>query len=104
MAKRLTFLSLLLCVYFSICCRTTSNELTPEEFARFYADVVIAQESALDSATAIDSAFTIAEQEGISADQLNQFRDRMHADPVLWVTVWELVVEEVQSRKNENRE
>lgn len=104
MAKRLTFLTLLVLLSGYIGCRSGSDELTPKRFVQFYADVAIAQESAFDSAAAVDSAFAIAERTGISADQLARFRDRIHADPVLWVEIWEMVVEEIQSRKDMNSE
>jgi len=56
----------------------------------------------LDSATAIDSAFAIAERHGISPEHMERFRDRMHDDPAEWIEIWEAVMEEVQSRQGDS--
>lgn len=56
----------------------------------------------MDSATAIDSAFAIAERHGISPEHMERFRDRMHDDPAEWIEIWEAVMEEVQSRQGDS--
>jgi|GEM_PF-2641413 len=102
MAARIVFFLCSLCLCLSLSCRSNSHELTTRRFVHFYADVVIAQESALDSATAIDSAFAIAERHGISPEHMERFRDRMHDDPAEWIEIWEAVMEEVQSRQGDS--
>ncbi len=66
-----------------------------DRFVRFYADVVTAQRSAMDSSAAAESAFAVARRHHMTSEELARFADAMRENPERWVRVWEAVMERV---------
>jgi len=62
-------------------------------FVQFYADVVVAQETAVDSAAAAESALVVAQRHRLSPGDLTAFREHMRARPEEWTGIWEQVLQ-----------
>lgn len=76
-----------------ISCTGKQEDLSDKEFAALYAEIVRAQSTATDSASAVDSAYAVTSRHGIRPEDLVMFRDRMDEHPERWVTVWELTMD-----------
>ncbi len=86
-----------------ISCTGKNGGLSDKEFATLYTEIVRAQSTATDSASAIDSAFAVTSRHGIRSEDLAMFRDRINKHPERWVAVWELTMDHLEVARGANK-
>ena len=101
-AKLLSIASVILCIIILLllCGPRSSSELEEEKFVEVYVRLSMARETFAGNSLMLEQEKErILKETGVSPKEIDEFVDRLSAEPEKWAQVWKKIVERLEQKR-----